>query len=366
MGMPPQSLVAPSVAFVIGGLSPTPQWSSWESSSLYPGMQLSASTESSGRHLRLSSTAGATLTVRFEWRCAAFSIASKSAGPPDAAYPRHQPAAPSTRGGPSRQTRERTNAARRREARPHRGEADDRRSWYSRSSPPPPGESSIRLTSSKLPSPVPSALTISGSGVYLNSNVQFLPPSLPAGSAVGRSARSRECAAVPCRPCEARGGAACRPDAGSVNSQSPPGTSSSIEVNARRLPCFPNRPPFTADIVRNGVHVRAKASGGMEDSRKRARIGNEAVAVAPAAKAPELPKLSGAAATTKISELEVELEALKQSHRVAVDDLNAKMDALQAKIESQKCEIKGLNSALQWAYALEGIPCQHWLENGHD
>ncbi|EJK58889.1 hypothetical protein THAOC_20952, partial [Thalassiosira oceanica] len=121
----------------------------------------------------------------------------------------------------------------------------------------------------------------------------------------------------------------------------------SIEVNARRLPCFPNRPPFTAiSCETGGVHVRAKASGGMDESRKRARTGSEAVAVAPAAKAPELPKLAGAAAaTTKISELEVELEALKE-----------KVDALQAKNESQKCEIEGLNSALQWAYAAEDIP----------
>ncbi|EJK43826.1 hypothetical protein THAOC_37690, partial [Thalassiosira oceanica] len=30
-----------------------------------------------------------------------------------------------------------------------------------------------------------------------------------------------------------------------------------------------------------------------------------------------------------------------------------------------KCEVKGLNSALQWAYVIEGIPRQNWLDRGH-
>ncbi|EJK57050.1 hypothetical protein THAOC_22951 [Thalassiosira oceanica] len=55
----------------------------------------------------------------------------------------------------------------------------------------------------------------------------------------------------------------------------------------------------------------------------------------------------------------VRVEALKQSHGVAVNELNGKVDALQTKNES-------LTSALQWAYAVEEIPRQHWLERGHD
>ena len=63
--------------------------------------------------------------------------------------------------------------------------------------------------------------------------------------------------------------------------------------------------------------------------------------------------------------LQAELEALKQSHRVTVDDLKAKVDALQAKNESLKREIKGLNSALQWANDTEEMPRERWLERGH-
>ncbi|EJK72905.1 hypothetical protein THAOC_05518 [Thalassiosira oceanica] len=103
----------------------------------------------------------------------------------------------------------------------------------------------------------------------------------------------------------------------------------------------------------------------MNELRKRARTGNDKVAGAPAAEAPELPKLAGDAAATKIAELQAELEAIKQSHEAVVDKLNAKVDALQAKNESQLREIKDLTAALQWAYAVEGIPRRHWLEQGH-
>ncbi|EJK60172.1 hypothetical protein THAOC_19522 [Thalassiosira oceanica] len=105
----------------------------------------------------------------------------------------------------------------------------------------------------------------------------------------------------------------------------------------------------------------------MNELRKRARTGNDKVAGAPAAaEPPALPKLAGdATAATKIAELQAELEAIKQSHEAVVDKLNAKVDALQAKNESQLREIKDLTSALQWAYAVEEIPRQHWLEQGH-
>jgi len=104
----------------------------------------------------------------------------------------------------------------------------------------------------------------------------------------------------------------------------------------------------------------------MNELRKRARTGNDKVASAPAAEAPELPKLAGDAAATKIAELQAELEATKQSQEVVVAKLNAEVDALRAKNELQQREIKDLTSALQWAYAVEGIPRQHWLESGHD
>ncbi|EJK56066.1 hypothetical protein THAOC_24113 [Thalassiosira oceanica] len=103
----------------------------------------------------------------------------------------------------------------------------------------------------------------------------------------------------------------------------------------------------------------------MNELRKRARTGNDKVAGVPAAEAPELPKLAGDAAATKIAELQAELEAIKQSHEAVVDKLNAKVDALQAKNESQLREIKDLTSALHWAYAVEGIPRRHWLGRGH-
>ncbi|EJK56426.1 hypothetical protein THAOC_23687, partial [Thalassiosira oceanica] len=105
--------------------------------------------------------------------------------------------------------------------------------------------------------------------------------------------------------------------------------------------------------------------GTMNELRKRARTGNDRVTGAPAAEAPELPKLAGDAAATKIAELQAELEAIKQSHEAVVDKLNAKVDALQAKNESQLREIKDLTSALQWAYAVDGIPRRHWLGRGH-
>ncbi|EJK44939.1 hypothetical protein THAOC_36483, partial [Thalassiosira oceanica] len=115
-----------------------------------------------------------------------------------------------------------------------------------------------------------------------------------------------------------------------------------------------------------GVPVGQRRSGGsMNELRKRTRTGNDRVTGAPAAEAPELPKLAGDAAATKISELQAELEAIKQSHEAVVDKLNAKVDALQAKNESQLREIRDLTSALQWAYAVDGIPRRHWLEQGH-
>ncbi|EJK52498.1 hypothetical protein THAOC_28215, partial [Thalassiosira oceanica] len=116
----------------------------------------------------------------------------------------------------------------------------------------------------------------------------------------------------------------------------------------------------------------AKVSGGMDESRQCARKGNDAVARTPAEEG-RSPELTDAAAATKIAELQEELEALKQSHNLVVGELNdkvkeleAEVDALQAENETQKCEMKGLNSALQWAYAIERIPRQHWLENGND
>ena len=105
----------------------------------------------------------------------------------------------------------------------------------------------------------------------------------------------------------------------------------------------------------------------MDGSRKRARNAvNDEVAGAPAAaKAPKSPKSTDAASATKIAELQAELETLKQIHMVAVDELKAKVDALQAENESRRRENKGLNSALQWACATERIPRQYWLERGH-
>ncbi|EJK47307.1 hypothetical protein THAOC_33980, partial [Thalassiosira oceanica] len=99
---------------------------------------------------------------------------------------------------------------------------------------------------------------------------------------------------------------------------------------------------------------------GMDETRKRARTGNEDVASVSATKAPQSPhSTDAAAAATKIAEQQAELEALKESHSVVVDGLEAKIDALQA-------ENKSLTSALQWAYAPEAIPRRHWLGLGHD
>ncbi|EJK65044.1 hypothetical protein THAOC_14157 [Thalassiosira oceanica] len=127
-----------------------------------------------------------------------------------------------------------------------------------------------------------------------------------------------------------------------------------------------------------------RSSGGMDESRKRAKTGNDGdeVARTPSEEAQQSPKSTdaAAAAAAKTAELQEELESLKQSHNVVVGELNAKVgklnakveeleakvDALQANNETQKCKIKGLNSALQWAYAPEDIPRRHWLERGHD
>ena len=106
----------------------------------------------------------------------------------------------------------------------------------------------------------------------------------------------------------------------------------------------------------------------MEESRKKlARNTNDdsaGVTGAPAAKARQSLKSTDEAAM-KISELQTELKTLKQSHSDVVDELNVKVDALQAENESQLREIQGLNSALKWAYATEKTPRQHWLERGH-
>ncbi|EJK53199.1 hypothetical protein THAOC_27419, partial [Thalassiosira oceanica] len=119
--------------------------------------------------------------------------------------------------------------------------------------------------------------------------------------------------------------------------------------------------------LRSESHNSRRGEGsGMDETRKRARTGIEEDVSAPAVKDPQSPQSAdAAAAATKIAELQAELEALKQSHNVVVNELNANIDALQAKNESQKREIEGLSSALQWAYAIEEIPQQHWLEQGH-
>ena len=98
----------------------------------------------------------------------------------------------------------------------------------------------------------------------------------------------------------------------------------------------------------------------MEEPRKRARnAGNDEIAGAPAVtKARQSSSSGDASAATKIAELQVELDTLKQIHKVAVYDLNAK-------VASQLREIKGLNSALHWAYATERTTRQHWIERGH-
>ncbi|EJK57395.1 hypothetical protein THAOC_22565 [Thalassiosira oceanica] len=64
----------------------------------------------------------------------------------------------------------------------------------------------------------------------------------------------------------------------------------------------------------------------MDETRKRARTGNEEVASVPATKAPQSPQstdatAAAAAAATKIAEQQAELEALKESHSVVVDEL---------------------------------------------
>ena len=164
----------------------------------------------------------------------------------------------------------------------------------------------------------------------------------------------------------------------------------SIEVTtAKDALLFPNPPTsFTAD----SLGEMEKVGGRMEEegTRKRIRSGDDEVACVPVAKT----QLStdASALTTKLAELQAELEASKQSHKVVVDELNAKIDALQAKNESmnfapqwaeadkenlnakvdalqsknetQVSEIKDLTSALQWAYATEGLPRRHWLERG--
>ncbi|EJK57393.1 hypothetical protein THAOC_22563, partial [Thalassiosira oceanica] len=127
-----------------------------------------------------------------------------------------------------------------------------------------------------------------------------------------------------------------------------------------------NYRPKVALQGRYQARQASRRRGGMDETRKLARTGNEKVVRAPDAKAPQSPQWADAtAAAAKIAELQAELEALKQSYIVVVDELNAKVDALQAENESRKHEMKGLNSALQWAYAVEEIPRQHWLERGH-
>ncbi|EJK58862.1 hypothetical protein THAOC_20978, partial [Thalassiosira oceanica] len=136
--------------------------------------------------------------------------------------------------------------------------------------------------------------------------------------------------------------------------------------------------------VRSTMKTMKIASGAMDESRKRAKTGNDGdeVARTPSVVARKSPKSTDAAvaAAAKTAELQEELEALKQSHKVVVGELNsklgtlnakveeleAKVDALQAENESKKCEIKDLTAALQWAYGAEEIPQQHWLERGRD
>ncbi|EJK77022.1 hypothetical protein THAOC_01176 [Thalassiosira oceanica] len=125
------------------------------------------------------------------------------------------------------------------------------------------------------------------------------------------------------------------------------------------------------------MKIERSGAGGMDESRKRAKTGNDGdeVARAPSVVARQSPKLTDAAVTAaaaKTAELQEELEALKQSHKVVVGELNAKVeeieakvDALQAKNELQLREIKDLTAALQWAYVPENIPQQHWLDRGH-
>ncbi|EJK51429.1 hypothetical protein THAOC_29398, partial [Thalassiosira oceanica] len=142
-----------------------------------------------------------------------------------------------------------------------------------------------------------------------------------------------------------------------------------VSSNGRHPPALPaptlpdirgiGRNPASGARSSNNFKRDNRRREGMSETRKRARTGNEEEACAPAAKNPQSPESTCvAAAVAKIAELQAELEALKESHSVVVNELNGKVDALQTKNES-------LTSALQWAYAVEEIPPQHWLGRGY-
>ena len=87
----------------------------------------------------------------------------------------------------------------------------------------------------------------------------------------------------------------------------------------------------------------------MDESRKRAKTGNDGVAGAPA---------TSATAQSCTPSAKVDDAAATATAATKIAELQAKLDAC----EKEKSLLK---SALQWAYTIEKIPRQHWLDKGY-
>ena len=115
-------------------------------------------------------------------------------------------------------------------------------------------------------------------------------------------------------------------------------------------------------------------AGGMEEARKRAKIGGGDNSGG----APSSHNESGddVDADTKVAELQAKMETMRVNHELEVNELRAQwtlevdelrleINKLKSKTDSHLGENKGLKSALKWAYTTERIPRQHWLDMGH-
>ena len=92
----------------------------------------------------------------------------------------------------------------------------------------------------------------------------------------------------------------------------------------------------------------------METSRKRSKTAGAPVESDDAA-----------AAATKIAELQAKLDASEKEKSLMQEKHKLEVNALKSKNDSHLREKKGLKSALQWAYTIDNIPRQHWLDKGY-
>ena len=134
-----------------------------------------------------------------------------------------------------------------------------------------------------------------------------------------------------------------------------------------------------ATKLHTGGQVASKAGGEgarshkniMEESRKRAKaIGDNdesgGVPTPPSQNTRNEPPPASevdAAAAMKIAELQARVEAMRANHELEMDELKAQC---QHEVQALQSENEDLKSALEWAYAIEEIPFQHWRDKGHD